>query len=102
MNTIGTFTKTADGYSGVIRTLTANAKAEIVPAEKKSENAPDYRVLANSFEIGAAWKKTSKENNRPYLSITLDDPSFTAPIYLRLVTGENGVYNLVWSRRNGD
>jgi len=56
---------------------------------KESENAPDYRIVAGNFEIGAAWKKISKAE-RPYLSATLDDPSFPATIYARLVEGEDG------------
>lgn len=94
---IGTLKKADNGYSGTIRTLTVNVKATLVPNDKRSENAPDYRLLAHSVEIGAAWQKTAKESERPYLSITLDDPSFSGPIYPRLVEADNG-YNLVWAR----
>lgn len=95
---IGTFKKTDNGFAGTIRTLTVNAKATLVPNDKRSENAPDYRLLANSVEIGAAWQKTAKESDRPYLSISLDDPSFNGPIYPRLVEADAGAYNLVWQR----
>jgi uncharacterized protein (DUF736 family) len=98
---IGTFTKTEEGYSGTIRTLALNVKAKLVPAEKKSDNSPDFRILAGSHEIGAAWQKVSKED-RPYLSTVLDDPSFPAPIYPRLVEGQDGAYELIWSRRTAD
>jgi hypothetical protein len=37
-------------------------------------------VLAGNIEIGAAWKRTSKENT-VYHSVKLDDPSFPAPIF---------------------
>ena len=61
MATIGTFTKDGNGFSGSIETLTLKAKITFEPNSKKSDNAPDYRVLliADSFtsEIGAAWKK---------------------------------------------
>ena len=50
-----------------------------------------------SHDIGAAWKKTS-EAGREYLSVTLDDPSLPAPIYARLIEGENGTHDLIWSR----
>src|SRR5262249_38598831 len=54
-------------------------------------------VLAGgNFEIGAAWKRTSKENT-VYHSVKLDDPSLPAPIYANLVEAE-GHYALVWSR----
>ena len=102
MATIGTFTKTADTFTGAVKTLSINAKTTIKPAEKSSDKAPDYRVFQGSVEFGAAWKKTSNEG-RHYLSVKLDDPSFPAPIYATLVEGEEAdTHTLIWSRRNGD
>ena len=98
---IGTFTEQNKSFTGSVRTLTLNVKVKIVPNDKESENAPDYRIVAGTFEIGAAWKKISKAD-KPYLSATLDDPSFPATIYARLVEGEAGVHNLIWSRSKGD
>ena len=46
-------------------------------------------------------KKLSRAD-RPYVSVTLDDPSFPATIYARLVEGEDGAHNLIWSRSRGD
>jgi Protein of unknown function (DUF736) len=54
MATIGTFTKSENGYAGSVRTLTVNAKARFAPAEKEKDNAPDFRVFAGTAEIGAA------------------------------------------------
>jgi uncharacterized protein (DUF736 family) len=34
--------------------------------------------------------------------VTLDDPSFPATLYARLVEGEDGAHNLIWSRSKGD
>jgi uncharacterized protein (DUF736 family) len=82
-------------FTGTVRTLTTNVKVRIAPAEKTSDNAPDYRVYAGNFELGAAWKKTSRAE-RPYLSVTLGDPSFPATLYARLVEGEDGTHNLIW------
>jgi uncharacterized protein (DUF736 family) len=98
MATIGTFTKneTGAGYTGSVKTLTLNVKAKIVPSEKENDKAPDFRIFAGQTEFGAAWKKTSREN-RDYLSVKLDDPSFPAPIYASLVDAEDG-YSLIWSR----
>lgn len=101
MTTIGTFAKSADGYTGAVRTLTLNVKVKLVATAKDSENAPDFRIYAGNYELGAAWKKTSKAN-RPYLSVTLDDPSLPATIYARLVEGEDGTHSLIWTRRNGE
>jgi len=101
MANIGIFTAQNDGFTGTIRTLMLNVKVKVVATTKESENAPDYRIVAGTFEIGAAWKKISKAN-RPYLSVTLDDPSFPATVYARLIEGEDGTHNLMWSRIKGD
>ena len=74
MATIGTFTRTGDGFTGTVSTLTLDAKVQVRPAEKSSDKAPDFRIFAGRAEIGAAWKKTSNEG-RDYLSVKLDDPS---------------------------
>lgn len=102
MATIGTFTKSTDGFTGAVRTLTLNVKATIRPAERENDKAPDYRVYAGAIEFGAAWRKTSNAG-RDYLSLKLDDPSFPAPIYASLVEieGEDSL-SLIWSRRSGD
>ena len=106
MATIGTFTAQGDGYTGSIKTLTLNVKAAVLrPNEKSDDKAPDFRIFAGQTEFGAAWKKTSQQN-REYLSVKLDDPSFTAPIFANLFDDEDGKsYNLIWSRArrtNGD
>ncbi|MCC6720431.1 MAG: DUF736 family protein, partial [Acetobacteraceae bacterium] len=33
-----------------------------------------------------------------YLSVAIDDPSFPATVYARLIEGENGTHDLIWSR----
>lgn len=98
MATIGTFHKQADGsYAGAIKTLSLNVKAaQFRASETDNEKGPDFRIFAGQTEFGAAWKKTSREN-RDYLSVKLDDPSFPAPIYASLVDAEEG-YALIWSR----
>jgi len=98
MATIGTFHKQDDGsYTGAIKTLSLNVKtAQFRGSEKDSDKAPDFRIFAGQTEFGAAWKKTSREN-RDYLSVKLDDPSFAAPIYASLVDADDG-YALIWSR----
>jgi uncharacterized protein (DUF736 family) len=100
MATIGAFTKSDDGYTGALKTLALSAKAKLTAVEKTDEKAPDFRLFAGAVEIGAAWRKTSREG-REYLSVKIDDPSFPAPVYASLVEGESG-FNLIWSRRTGD
>ncbi|OJZ02920.1 DUF736 domain-containing protein [Variovorax sp. 67-131] len=98
MATIGTFTADKDGFTGTLRTLTLNVKAKLVPNDKgDNEHAPDFRVQAAGFDIGAAWRKVSKAE-RAYISVTLDDPSFPATVYARLIEEEDGTHNLIWSR----
>lgn len=107
MANIGTFKKTGNDYTGEIITLSVQAKkVRIVPeANRVNDNAPSHRVFVGRAEIGAAWDKRSNEG-RDYLSVKLDDPSFTAPIYANLFDDENeDTFSLIWSRpakRNGD
>jgi uncharacterized protein (DUF736 family) len=103
MTTIGTFTQQKDGFTGAVRTLTVNVKVKFVPNDKTKENAPDFRILAGNYEIGAAWKKTAQNSQREYLSVTLDDPSFPGTLYARLVDNEEGGdFVLIWSRSKSD
>jgi uncharacterized protein (DUF736 family) len=98
MAQIGAFTKSDNGsFSGTIRTLTLNVKATIRPSNKDNEKAPDFRVFAGTVEFGAGWKKTSRDD-RGYLSIKLDDPTFAGPIYASLIEAEDGEQRLIWSR----
>lgn len=100
MANIGTFKKTGNDYRGEIVTVMLQKKNVTIVAEELSENenAPTHRVFVAKAEIGAAWAKTSKED-REYLSIKLDDPSFNAPIFASLFADEDGkTHNLIWSR----
>lgn len=104
MAQIGTFTRDENGtYAGTIKTLSLNARAIIKPCDRDKDKAPDYRVFNGVIEFGAGWKKAAKETGREYLSLKLDDPSFSAPIYASLVDVEAGEsFALIWSRRSGD
>jgi len=100
MANIGSFKKVGGELQGEIVTLSVQAKGvRIVPeANRSSDNAPSHRVFVGRAEIGAAWSKRSNEG-RDYLSLKLDDPSFTAPIYANLFEDEDGEgYSLIWSR----
>jgi uncharacterized protein (DUF736 family) len=105
MASIGTFKKSGNEYQGEIVTLSVQTKGvRIVPeTNRASENAPSHRVYVGRAEIGAAWSKRSSEG-RDYLSVKLDDPSFTVPIYANLVE-DGDTFNLIWSRsrkQNGE
>jgi uncharacterized protein (DUF736 family) len=99
MATIGKFRKTGDGFEGMILTFVLRcADVRLVPNKgDQSDKAPDFQILAEGAEIGAAWKKVG-QNDRPYLSCKIDDPSFTAPVYARLVERGEGQYDLLWAR----
>ena len=102
MANIGTFTKTELGFTGELVTLSLKAKnVRLVEEAASSENAPTHRAFVGRVEIGAAWAKRSNEG-RPYLSVKLDDPSFTGPIYANLIEDEGGkTHTLIWSRPSG-
>ena len=107
MATIGTFKKAGNEIHGEIVTLSVQTKnVRIVPETNRSnDNAPSHRVYVSRAEIGAGWSRRSAEG-RDYISVKLDDPSFSAPIYANLFDDEGGEgYSLIWSRsrkQNGE
>lgn len=42
----------------------------------------------------------TSEAGRDYLSVSIDDPSFPAMVYDRLIANEVGTHDLIWSRSN--
>lgn len=103
MATVGTFTSTANGFTGSIKTLTLNVKTRLERIQNPTDKGPHFRVFSGAVELGAAWEKHSEQSGRDYLSVKLDDPSFPGPIYATLVEveGGNGL-SLIWSRPNRD
>ena len=69
MSNIGTFIAQNNCFIGTVRTLTLNVKVKFVPNDSNSEHAADFRIQT----IGVVWQKISQAE-RPYLSVTLDDP----------------------------
>jgi uncharacterized protein (DUF736 family) len=107
MANIGTFKKVGNDFQGEIVTLSLQAKGVRIVAEtnRSNDNAPSHRIYVGRAEIGAGWSKRSNEG-RDYLSLKLDDPSFTGPIFANLFADEEDEgFSLIWSRpsrRNGD
>lgn len=103
MTQIGEFTRLKSGYSGRIHTLSLKLDVTIIAAEASdTDNAPDYRVHGGSSdgpEIGAGWKRSSEKAGE-YVSVQLDDPTFSQPIRANLF--QNGddktSWSLHWSR----
>ncbi len=100
MPIIGTFSAAQDGYAGTIKTMTLNAKVRFVANDHKDgDGAPDFRILAGTTEIGAAWRKTKQGSEATYLRVKLDDPAFPQPIWGALLeSSDDGVVRLIWSR----
>lgn len=97
MNTIGFFRRDGDGFAGRLTSLSVDAAARIVPAEKFSAKAPDFVVLKDQAECGVGWKVT--DNSGAILSLKLDDPAWPEPINARLLAAEDGELPLTWIRR---
>ena len=104
MPVIGTFTAVEDGYAGTIRTLTLNARVDVVANDRKEgDKAPDFRILAGGNEIGAAWRRTKQRTEETYLRVKLDDPALPQPIWGALLEAtEDGIVRLVWRRDKRD
>lgn len=102
MSTIGHFQLTKDGgWTGIIRTLTINAKVRLVPNDnREQENAPAYRLLIGYDRIGDAWKaETMGDEPCSYLRVRFDDPALAEPISAALFPNEDGTSaKLIWNR----
>jgi uncharacterized protein (DUF736 family) len=99
---IGKFTEAEGGYRGVITALALHVDdISFSPVPVKQGDGPDFIVLANDsapYEIGAAWKKTSKAG-KPFLSVKLEGPTLVQPINCALTSQPDGSYGLIWSRK---
>lgn len=78
MSSIGQVTRQPNGsYKGHLKTLAFRAAVSIVPnPDKKTDEQPDYRVIAGGVEIGAGWRKLGESSGQEYVSLSLSDPSF--------------------------
>lgn len=65
-----------DSYSGELRTLSIRTKIQLVPARKTRDSQPDYRILSENVEVGAAWKRVSTTSGNEYLSLSIAAPEF--------------------------
>jgi uncharacterized protein (DUF736 family) len=76
--TLGTFSKQENGtFTGTLRTLNVSAAISIVPADKHSDNAPDYRVYAGQrYEVGAGWSQVAKSSGETYENLKIAAPEF--------------------------
>ena len=96
MSVIGTFYLDKGKIKGSIKTLTMDARVEIVPSDLSGENSPQHLVMVGQTQVGAGWNRTSNEG-REYISIKLDDPSFSGPIFANLIE-KGDLHQLIWAR----
>lgn len=102
MAKIGTFRKSGNTYVGSIITFALQARdVRIVPASQaQTGDQPTHRVLANRAEIGAGWTRQAQAGGY-YLRLSLDDPSFAAPLFANLVEDDaEDRFKLIWSRED--
>lgn len=105
MAIIGTFSLKDGKYTGTIRTMTINVKSVLIPNDKNgNDKAPDFKLVAGGAQLGAAWCSTGKgDDDRDYLSVELDDPSFAKPIRAAFFENpEEGKGTLIWSRNRAE
>jgi uncharacterized protein (DUF736 family) len=83
--TLGAFTKLDDGsFTGTLKTLNFTATLTIVPIDKASENAPDYRIYAGQrYEVGAAWSQIAKSSGETYLNLKVGAPDYAESLVMR-------------------
>jgi uncharacterized protein (DUF736 family) len=97
---IGKFESEADGrITGALDVLPIGRLS--LTFEPNTKGA-DYTVIMtdSGMEVGAAWKRTAKENGKVYVSVRLDSPFLLAPINLALFPAmEAGKHNMVWDRQ---
>ncbi len=98
MTTIGYFRRDGEGFAGRMTTLQLDAAVRLIPADKRNDKAPDYRVLVGELECGAGWRATD-EGSGALINLKLDDPAWPAPVNARLMAGEGEALPLVWIRR---
>ena len=82
--TLGNFTKLDDGaFTGTLKTLNIQANLAIVPVDKTSDQAPDYRIFAGQrYEVGAGWSQVAKTSGETYVNLKIGAPEF-GPNWLR-------------------
>lgn len=100
---VGRFTEDAGGtLIGHIRTMffTSDKVVFEPTVAAKAPNAPAFRICtADAIELGAAWRKASKETGAIHYDVRLDDPTFTKPVWCRLVRAKSSDdFLLVWER----
>ena len=94
---IGKFTTGENGrLNGVIETFSGYIGVVLIPAS----SGADFNVVTDSgCEFGTAWKRTTAQGGKPYLSVRLDSPFLLQPVNCALFAKQDGSeHYLVWNR----
>ena len=77
MPAIGRVTRQADGtFMGQLATLSIRQTINFVRNRKANDSQPDFVIMANDIEVGAAWWRTAISSGKEYLSISIAAPEF--------------------------
>lgn len=84
---------------GRITTLKLDFTVRFVAVpNRQSMDSPAFDIQTpQGVNLGAAWEKSDK-NGGKYLSLTLDDPSFEAPLNLAAFKRDGDKFDLIWNR----
>ena len=100
MALIGTFVPTSDGFTGRIKTLLLDEDLTFpVLRELVGDNTPDLLITPGKQGegpfVGAARKRRT-EKGTEFISVQIDDLSFSGPIFAGLFPSEKSpaLYNL--------
>ncbi len=77
MPAIGHMTKQSNGtYKGQVTTLSIRQNIHFTKNKKTHESQPDFIIMSNDVEIGAAWIKKAISSGKDYISLSLAAPEF--------------------------
>jgi uncharacterized protein (DUF736 family) len=93
---IGSFTATETGFTGKLDTLAIKANVTFERNDKQKDSHPDYTVLANGKDIGAAWERGDDRGH--YISVSFEEPSLAPGYYNLTKTGAEKGYTLIFRK----
>lgn len=97
---IGTFKAIGEGFTGYLTTMAVTTELSLTPVTSDHERAPDFRVLNNGREVGAAWRRTAN-SGRAFLTLSIQDPAFLCPLRATLFPprgDDDETWTLCWDR----
>jgi uncharacterized protein (DUF736 family) len=92
---------------GFINTIDLDLSFVFTPVlHRLSDGAPNYRIdmvkdTGQVIQIGSAWTKkyTDHGQDKELISITIDDPSFTAPLHVAAFKDSDDCWAISFRRR---